>query len=173
MANQPRTKRVRSLHSLVQVGGNNKGNRGHGTSSKLSGKGKKLPFPQDTCYRCGKNRHLKTQDCKALDTVWQRLWEKGDTLRKSVSRLNIPHIHSRFHKLPPVLQGQGPMNPLYFDDDGQPIFTHMVSVPHANKHLIKFPIALDYTTLRSWIEDSTTPPQDCVAQGQTQGPMLT
>ena len=35
----------------------------------------------------------------------------------------------------------------------------MVSVPHANKHLIKSPIALDYITLRSWIEDSTTPPQ--------------
>ena len=31
--------------------------------------------------------------------------EKRDTLRKSVSRLNVPHIHLRFHKLPPVLQG--------------------------------------------------------------------
>ena len=37
--------------------------------------------------------------------------EKRDTLRKSVSRLNIPHIHLRFHKLPPALQGQGPVNP--------------------------------------------------------------
>ena len=36
--------------------------------------------------------------------------EKRDTLRKSVSR-NVPHIHLRFHKLPPVLQGQGPVNP--------------------------------------------------------------
>ena len=40
------------------------------------------------------------------------------------------------------------MRPLYFDYDGQPIFTDMVSVLHANKHLIKFPIALDYMTLR-------------------------
>ena len=79
--------------------------------------------------------------------------EKRDTLRKSVSRLNIPHIHLRFHKLPPVLAGAGASEPLYFDDDGQPIFTHMVSVPHANKHLIKFPIALDYTTLRSQTGD--------------------
>ena len=31
--------------------------------------------------------------------------------------------------------GAGASKPLYFDDDGQPIFTHMVSVPHANKHL--------------------------------------
>ena len=36
--------------------------------------------------------------------------EKRDTLRKSVLR-NVPHIHMRFHKLPPVLQGQGPVNP--------------------------------------------------------------
>ena len=64
--------------------------------------------------------------------------------------------------------GAGAGEPLYFDDDGQPVFTHMVSVPHANKHLIKFPIALDYTTLRSQIGDSTTPPQT-VAQGRHRG----
>ena len=29
------------------------------------------------------------------------------------------------------------------------MYTYMVSVPHVNKHLIKFPIALDYLTLRS------------------------
>ena len=86
--------------------------------------------------------------------------ERRDTLRKSVSRLNIPHIHLRFHKLPPVLQGQGlgqGSEPLYFDDDGQPIFAHMVSVLHVNKHLIKFPIALDYMTLRgrNKMENST------------------
>ena len=28
------------------------------------------------------------------------------------------------------------------------MYTYMVSVPHVNKHLIKFPIALDYSTLR-------------------------
>ena len=37
--------------------------------------------------------------------------EKRDTLRKSVSRLNIPHTYSRFHKLPPALQGQGLVTP--------------------------------------------------------------
>ena len=41
-------------------GGNYRGDRGHETSSKPGGKGKKLPFPQDTCYRCGKGRHQKT-----------------------------------------------------------------------------------------------------------------
>ena len=72
-------------------GANYRGNRGHGTSSKPGGKGKKLPFPQDTCYRCGKGRHQKTQDCKALDMVCTGCGK--DTLRKSVSNLNIPHIH--------------------------------------------------------------------------------
>ena len=43
----------------------------------------------------------------------------------------------------------------------------MVSVPHANKHLIKFPIALDYTTLRSWIGNSTTPPQTVLLKADT------
>ena len=58
-------------------GGNHRGDRGHGTSSKPGGKGKKLPFPQDTCYRCGKNRHQKTQDCKALDAVCRGCGKKG------------------------------------------------------------------------------------------------
>ena len=43
----------------------------------------------------------------------------------------------------------------------------MVSVPHANKHLIKFPIALDYTTLRRQIEDSTTTPQTVLLKADT------
>ena len=49
--------------------------------------------------------------------------------------------------------------PLYFNDDGQPIFAHVVSILHANKHLIKFPIALDYKELkigsRNKMENST------------------
>ena len=46
-----------------------------------------------------------------LWTLCAEVVERRDTLRKSVSRLNVPHIHSRFHRLPPVLQGQGPVNP--------------------------------------------------------------
>ena len=51
--------------------------RGHGMSSKPSGKGRKLPFPQDTCYRCGKGRHQKVQDCKTLDAMWRGCGKKG------------------------------------------------------------------------------------------------
>ena len=44
--------------------------------------------------------------------------------------------------------GAGAGEPLYFNDEGQPVYTYMVSVPHVNKHLIKFPIALEPTTLK-------------------------
>ena len=58
-------------------GANYRGNRGHGTNSKPGGKGKKLPFPQDPCYRCGNGRHQKTQDCKDLDAVCRGCGKKG------------------------------------------------------------------------------------------------
>ena len=51
--------------------------------------------------------------------------------------------------------------PLYFNNDGQPVYTHMVSVLHMNKHFIKFPIDLDYSKLkgasgpRKRVENST------------------
>ena len=73
-------------------GGSYRGDKGHGTSSKPSGNGKKLPFLQDTCYRCGKGRHQKVQDWKLLMQCVEVV-ERKDTLRRSVSRLNIPHIH--------------------------------------------------------------------------------
>ena len=128
-------------------GGNHRGDRGHETSSKPGGKGKKLPFPQDTCYRCGKGRHQKTQDCKALDAVCQGCGKKGHfekvclKAKHSTHSLEVPQASTSS-------AGAGAGEPSYFDDDGQPIFTHMVSVLHANKHLIKFPISLDYGTLR-------------------------
>ena len=144
-------------------GGSYRGDRGHGTSSKPSGKGKKLPILQDTCYRCGKNRHQKTKDCKALDAVCRGCGKKGHfekvCLKKcSTHSLKVPQAST---------SSVGASEPLYFDNDEQPVFTHMVSVPHANKHLIKFPIALDYATLRSWIGNSTTPPQMVLLKADT------
>ena len=44
--------------------------------------------------------------------------------------------------------GAGASEPLYFNDEGQPVYTYMVSVPHANKHLIRFPVAIEPTALR-------------------------
>ena len=58
----------RSQHSTPSTGGD-RGSRGHGTQSKLSGKGRKVPLPPGTCYRCGKGRHQKDMECKALEAV--------------------------------------------------------------------------------------------------------
>ena len=135
-------------------GANHRGNRGHGTSSKPGGKGKKLPFPQETCYRCGKGRHQKTQDCKALDTVCRGCGKKGHfekvclTAKCSTHSLDVPQAST---------SSTGAGEPLYFDDQGQPVFAHMVSVLHLNRHLIKFPIALDHKELKigSKMENST------------------
>ena len=44
--------------------------------------------------------------------------------------------------------GPGASEPLYYNDEGQPVYTYMVSVPHANKHLIRFPITLEPMSLR-------------------------
>ena len=150
-------------------GGNHRGDRGHGTSSKPGGKGKKLPFLQDTCYRCGKGRHQKTQDCKAVDAVCRGCGKKGHfekvclKAKHSTHSLEVPQASTSS-------AGAGAGEPLYFDNDGQPIFAHMVSVLHANKHLIKFPIALDYITLRKSVENSTnstTPPQTVLLKADT------
>ena len=123
-----------------------RGNRGHGTSPKPGGKGRKLPFPQDTCYRCGRGRHQKVQDCKALDMMCRGCGKKGHfekvCLKKhSTHSLEVPQASTS-------TAGAGAGEPLYFDDGGQPVYTYMVNVPHMNKHLIMFLIALDHTTIR-------------------------
>ena len=146
MENPQRVRRVRNPQSSAGAS-SHRGDRGHGMSSKPSGKGKKLPFPQDTCYRCGKGRHQKVQDCKALDMTCRGCGKKGHfekvCLKKhSTHSLEVPQASNT------STAGAGASEPLYFDDGGQPVYTYMVSVPHANKHLIKFPIALDYLTLR-------------------------
>ena len=100
-------------------------------------------------------RHQNTQDCKALDMMCRSWGKKGHfekvCLKKcSTHSLEVPQASTSS-------AGAGASEPLYFDDDGQPVFTHMVSVLHASKHLIKFPIALDYMTLRdrNKMENST------------------
>ena len=140
------TKGKKGKKSTQSGASSHRGDRGHGTSSKPSGKGKKIPFPQDTCYRCGKGRHQKVQDCKALHVMCRGCGKKGHfekvCLKKhSTHSLEVPQASTS-------TAGAGASEPLYFDDVGQPVYMYMVSVPHANKHLIKFPIALDYSTLR-------------------------
>ena len=127
--------------------------------SKPSGKGKKSPFPLDTCYRCGKGRHQKAQDCKAVDTTCRGCGKKGHFEKvclkgkHSTHSLEVPQASTSS-------AGAGASEPLYFDDGGQPVYTYMVSVPHVNKHLMKFPIALEHTTLKN--QNNTDSPQSTV-----------
>ena len=151
------TKGKKDKKSTQSGASSHRGDRGHGMNSKPSGKGKKLPFPQDTCYRCGKGRHQKVQDYKALDAMCRGCGKKGHfekvCLKKhSTHSLEVPQASNT------STAGAGAGEPLYFDDAGQPVYTYMVSVPHVNKHLIKFPIALDYLTLRgrNKMENSTS-----------------
>ena len=129
MENPPRVRRVRNPHSLVQVQTARGAIGGHGTSSKPSGKGRKFPFLQDTCYRCGKGRHQKAQDCKAVDAVCRGCGKKGHFEKVclkgkcSTHSLEVPQASNT------STAGAGASEPLYFNDEGQPVYTYMVSVP--------------------------------------------
>ena len=83
-----------------------------------------------TCRGCGKKGH------------YEKVCLKG---KCSAHSLETPQANSA-----------GASEPLYFNDEGQPVYTYMVSVPHANanKHLIKFPVTLEPTTLKGNNADS-------------------
>ena len=134
-----------------QGAGRHKGAGGH-KGSRSSGKSnKRPPLLPDTCYRCGKGRHQKAQDCKAVDATCRGCGKKGHYEKVCLQgkccahSLETPQANSA---------GAGASEPLYFNDEGQPVYIYMVSVPHANKHLIKFPVTLDPTTLKGTNADT-------------------
>ena len=136
-----------SAGASSQGAGSHKTGAGSHRGSRPSGNfNKRPPLLPDTCYRCGKGRHQKAQDCKAMDATCRGCGKKGHYEKVCLQRkcsahsLETPHVNSA-----------GAGEPLYFNDEGHPVYTYMVSVPHANtnKHLIKFPVALESTTLRS------------------------
>ena len=77
-----------------------------------------------TCRGCGKKGHYK------------KVCLQG---KCSAHSLETPQTTSA---------GAGASEPLYFNDEGQPVYTYMVSVPHANKHLIRFPVTIEPMALR-------------------------
>ena len=165
MANQQRTKRVRSLHSLVQVGTITGVTEAMEQVLHLVEKARSFHSHKTLATDVAKRDTRKHRTVK-LWTLCAEVVEKGHfekvclKAKCSTHSLKVPQASTSS-------AGARAGEPLYFDDDGQPIFTHMVSVPHANKHLIKFPIALNYTTLRSQIGNSTTPPQTVFLKADT------
>ena len=124
------------------------GYRGYRPSGKFN---KRPPLLPDTCYRCGKGRHQKVQDCKAVDATCRGCGKKGHY--KKVCLQGKCSTHS----LETQANSAGASEPLYFNDEGQPVYTYMVSVPLVNKHLIKFPVALKPTSLRSKGNNADSP----------------
>ena len=109
----------------------------------------------------GRGDTKKHRDCKAVDTTCRGCGKKGHYEKVclqgkcSAHSLETPQANSA---------GAGASEPLYFNNEGQPVYTYMVSVPHANmnKHLIKFPVALDPTTLKGNNTDSSSSTQSTV-----------
>ena len=98
-----------------QGAGGHKGAGGH-RGPRPSGKSsKRPPLLPDTCYRCGKGRHQKAQDCKAVDTTCRVCGKKGNYEKVclqgkcSAHSLEIPQANSA---------GAGASEPLYFNDEG-------------------------------------------------------
>ena len=128
-----------------QGAGSHKTGAGGHRGPRPSGKFNKRPaLPPDTCYRCGKGRHQKAQDCKVVDATCRGCGKKGHYEKVCLQGKHSAHsLETQANSA-----GAGASEPLYFNDEGQPVYTYMVSVPHANKHLIKFPVTLEPTALR-------------------------
>ena len=156
MENQLKIRKVKSLHSLVQVGAATGMIKAMELVLNPVGKDKKLPFLQETCYRCGKSRHQKYRIVK-LWTQCVEVVERKDTLRRSVSKLNNSTHSLEVPQASTSTAGAGASKPLYFDDDGQPVYTYMVSVPHINKHFDQVPQSIGPYELRgrNEMENST------------------
>ena len=129
-----KTKKGKKPQSGAGASGHSTG-AGH-RGSRPSGKGnKRPPLPLDTCYRCGKGRHQKAQDYKAVEAMSRGCGKKGHYEKVCLKgkccthSLEVPQANSA---------GAGAGEPLYFNDEGQPVYTYMVSVPHVNKHLSNF-----------------------------------
>ena len=68
------------------------------------------------CYQCGKGKHHKAQDCKAVDATCRGCGKKGHYEKVclqgkwSAHSLETPQMTSA---------GAGASEPLYFNDEGQ------------------------------------------------------
>ena len=105
-----KSKKGKKPQSSAGASGHNAG-AGH-RGSRPSGKfNKRPPLPPDTCYRCGKGRHQKAQDCKAVDAICRGCGKKGHYEKVclkgkcSAHSLETPQANSA---------GAGASEPLYF-----------------------------------------------------------
>ena len=64
-----------------------------GNPMKPHGNSRKVPLPNDICWRCGKSRHQKGQPCKAVEAICRNCGTKGHyekvCMKKSTHLVNI------------------------------------------------------------------------------------
>ena len=117
--------------------------------TKLTGKGRKAPLPNDICWRCGKPRHQKGQPCKATEAICRGYGTKGHyekvCLKKSAHLVGVPASSTN-------------SDPDYFDEHGEPVYMHahmvQTKVTNKKKHLIQFPISINLEKVRKLAEGS-------------------
>ena len=169
MENPPRLRRGRN-HSLVQGQvATVQGQAATGAPDPVK-KVKSLHFLQTPATDVGKADTKKHRTAKLVDATCRGCGKKG--LYEKVCLKGKHSTHSLEAPQAGFAGAGASGEPLYFNDEGQPVYTYMVSVPHVNKHLIKIPIALEHTTLKqggiTWI---LLTPLCC--SRQTQGQMST
>ena len=106
--------------------------------------------PTDIYWRCGKGRHQKGQLCKALEAVCRncsirRHFEKVCMKGKCSTHLvNVPEACSSSN---------------YYNEHGDPVYAHMVSVNDRNKckYLIQFLISTNLEKVRNSVVSSKCP----------------
>ena len=135
MVNLLRIRKARSLHRLVQVGPITGAIEAMEQVLSLVEKARSFHPHKTLVTDVGKADIRKHRTAKhwmqCADVV-----ERRGTLRKclkakhSTHSLEVPQASTSS-------AGAGAGEALYFDDQGQPVFAHMVSVLHLNKHLIK------------------------------------
>ena len=119
-----------SAGATSQGASRHKGAGGHRGSRPGGKPNKRPPLLSDTCYRCGKGRHQKAQDCKAVDATC-RGCERKDIMRKFAYKENALHTLWRHHR--PIQQGLGPVNPyISMMRDNQSTLTWSVSPMQTN-----------------------------------------
>ena len=152
MENPPSPRRGRN-HSLVQ-GQAAQGQAATGDPGPVENSTKDLYCHQTPATDVGKADTKRHRTAK----LWMQHAEdvvRKDIMRKFASRENA--LHTLWTVPQANSAGAGASEPLYFSDEGQPVYTYMVSVPHVNKHLIKFPIALEPSILRSNRNNTSSP----------------
>ena len=124
MESQLKTRKVKSLHSLVQVGAVTGVAKAMEQVLNLVEKVRSFHSHKTLATDVVKANTRNVQDCRALDAVCRGCGKKGHfekvclKAKHSTHSLEVPQASTSS-------AGAGASEPLYFDDGGQPVFMHI------------------------------------------------